>query len=141
MRTRIYHWIGGYAEYHDVAAAKIAQWVKQGHSLRAAGGAVSLPFKSVIRWLSIHRAFARMIDIALAERVFDLEKQIFSTTDGVKAKVLLAALQRAAPEAWDDPRITKHERDPLPGVVTLKIVKPTPTPAPSLDERLRGGEN
>lgn len=118
-----YQWLNGHALYSPAEAEEAAEHIANGHSLRAAAGAIHLPFASIMRWLAEIPDFARRIDIAAARRVFELEKRVLVTKDGVKAKVLLLALRRAAPEAWDDPRTSPHdEGNQLPQTVVIQVI-------------------
>lgn len=125
--TPLYRWKDGYAVYDPVAAAALVEHLANGHSLRGASGApdIQLPFASVLRWLATTPAFARMVDIAHARRVNELEARVLITNDAVQAKVLIQALRRAAPEAWDDTRNTPlNDSTSLPQQIIITIASP-----------------
>lgn len=118
-----YQYEDGFALYHPQYASEAADHIANGHSPRAAAGAIRLDFESLERWMREIPDFTRQVKIAVARRVFELEKRLLMTRDGVRAKVLLAALRRAAPEAWDDPRTSPHDDgNRLPTVIETKII-------------------
>lgn len=126
-----YEWQNGYALFNMEAAEAAVEAITNGHSLRAASGRIGIPYGSIMRWLVTSEDFAKMLDIASAERVFFLEKLLLSTRDVVKYKVLMGALRRAAPESWDDPRTTPHIDGPgLPQAITITLVEPVPRAGP-----------
>ena len=117
-----YIWVNGYAEFHYEAAQHACEFMAQGHSPRGAAGAIGIPYSSLMRWLA-HTEFAHMVDIAAAKRVFNLEQLLLQTKDVVKYKVLMAALRRAAPEAWEETRILPSDQTKkLPQNINVTVV-------------------
>jgi hypothetical protein len=102
----------------------VAECIAAGHSLRAAAGFIGIPYSNLLNWIALDSNFAIQIDTASARRVYTLETDL-KTTDPVTAKVALTALRRAAPEAWDDPRITPHD-NPLPTRIEQEVIYPSP---------------
>jgi hypothetical protein len=130
-----YEWNQGYAMFNRTAAEAAVEAITNGHSLRAAAGRIGIPYGSIMRWLVTETDFAKMIDIASAQRVFHLEKLLLGTKDVVKYKVLMGALRRAAPEAWEETRVLPSaEAEQLPQTITVNIIRPlAPPPAPNIE--------
>jgi hypothetical protein len=118
-----YVWNQGYAEFHYEAATVACEFMAQGHSPRGAAGAIGIPYSSLMRWL-VHSEFAHMVDVAAARRVFTLEQLLLQTRDVVKYKVLMAALRRAAPEAWEETRILPSDQNKkLPTNINVTVIQ------------------
>lgn len=122
---------GHYADPHPPAMLMVLELIASGHSLRASAGFIGIPYSNLLNWIAIDTNFAFRIDAAAARRVYTLESTTLATTDPVQAKVTLQALRRAAPEAWDDPRITPHD-NPLPTRIEQEIVYPPLRDTPRL---------
>ena len=117
-----YIWTQGYAEFHYEAAVIACEFMAQGHSPRGAAGAIGIPYSSLMRWLA-HTEFAHMVDVAAAKRVFNLEQLLLNTKDVVKYKVLMSALRRAAPEAWEETRVLPSDQNKkLPTNINVTVV-------------------
>jgi len=118
-----YRWNGPYAEFHMAAAEAACQMIRQGHSIRGAAGGIGLPYWSIVRWLN-NSMFAHMVDVASAERVFTLEAMLLHTKDLIKYKVLMSALKRSAPEAWEETRVLPSDQaKQLPQQITTTVVE------------------
>ena len=127
-----YIWKQGYAEFHYEAAQVACEMMAAGHSPRGAAGAIGIPYSSLMRWLA-HTEFAHMVDVAAAKRVFNLEQLLLQTKDVVKYKVLMSALRRAAPEAWEETRVLPSDQaKKLPTQINVTVVA-TPANAPTID--------
>lgn len=117
-----YVWNQGYAEFHYEAAVVACEFMAQGHSPRGAAGSIGIPYSSLMRWLA-HTEFAHMVDVAAAKRVFNLEQLLLQTKDVVKYKVLMSALRRAAPEAWEETRILPSDQNKkLPTNINVTVI-------------------
>lgn len=127
-----YVWREGFADFHYEAAQVACEMMAQGHSPRGAAGSIGIPYSSLMRWLA-HTEFAHMVDVAAAKRVFNLEQLLLQTKDVVKYKVLMGALRRAAPEAWEETRILPSDQGKkLPTQINVTVVA-APTNAPVID--------
>lgn len=127
-----YTWNQGHAEFHYEAAQIACEYMAYGHSPRGAAGAIGIPYSSLMRWL-VHTEFAHMVDIAAAKRVFNLEQMLLQTKDVVKYKVLMSALRRAAPEAWEETRVLPSDQTKkLPQNINVTVVT-APARSPIVD--------
>lgn len=124
-------YIGSQALFSPVHADAILRKAKEGYSLRACAGFVSIPYRAVAQWVDMVPAFREAVEIAMAERVYFLEDRLLNTEDPTQGKILMQALRRSAPEVWADPKEAPPDPTSVPTAITMTVIHAEPRALPN----------
>jgi hypothetical protein len=94
-------------EIREQITAQIVAKMQEGFSLTAACGSVGLPRQCIYDWQNEDPSILYDINIGRAGRLYKLEEDLLTSTEGPRVTARIFACKNACPEEWVTPE--KHE--------------------------------